>query len=204
MSEHDCGSEAAAYALGALEPDEAHAFEAHIESCAVCRDEVAAFVAAADALPLAAPQHPVPPALRRRVMREVAQQSRRSAARPSAGWLASLTGAPRRAAAGLAVAVAVGALVLGISLAGGGSATRVIKAGVGSAELQISGSRGQLVVAHLPRPGAGRIYELWIQRGSSAPSPSTLFSVAANGRADIGVPESLHGVSRQPARPAVW
>ena len=27
MSEHDCGNDAAAYALGALEPDEAHAFE---------------------------------------------------------------------------------------------------------------------------------------------------------------------------------
>jgi anti-sigma factor RsiW len=195
MSEHDCGNDAAAYALGALEPDEAHAFERHIESCAVCRDEVAAFVLAADALPLAAPQHPAPRALRGRVMREIAQHSRQAAPRGLAAWWPSLKSTPRRAAAGFALALAVAALVLGISLGTGGSAMRVIKASVGSAELQVSGSHGQLVLAHLSRPAAGRIYELWIQHGSSAPSPSTLFSVASNGSADIGVPGSLHGVS---------
>ncbi|HZL54474.1 MAG TPA: anti-sigma factor [Solirubrobacteraceae bacterium] len=191
MSEHDCGNDAAAYALGALEPEEAHAFERHMESCAVCRDEVAAFVLAADALPLAAPQHAAPRALRRRVMREVAQQSRQSAPRVPA-----LKRAPRRVAAGFAVALAAAALVVGISLGTGGSATTVIKASVGSAELQVSSGHGQLVVAHLSRPAAGRIYELWIQHGSSKPSPSTLFSVASNGTADVGVPGSLHGVSR--------
>jgi anti-sigma factor RsiW len=56
MAEHDCGNEAAAYALGALEPAEAKAFARHMESCAVCRDEVAAFALVVDALPLAAPQ----------------------------------------------------------------------------------------------------------------------------------------------------
>ncbi len=38
-----CGDDVAAYALGALEPAEAEAFVRHLESCAVCRDELDAF-----------------------------------------------------------------------------------------------------------------------------------------------------------------
>ena len=64
-------------------------------------------------------------------------------------------------------ALAVGAWILGT----GGGGNHVIRATVGSAELQVSDGHGQLVVAHLARPAAGRIYELWIQRGSSAPAP---------------------------------
>jgi hypothetical protein len=52
------------------------------------------------------------------------------------------------------------------------------------------------MVERLPPPGPGRIYELWLQRGSAAPAPSTLFSVNSRGTADIGVPGELYGVSR--------
>ena len=38
-----CGEDVAAYALGALEPAEAEAFARHLETCAVCRDELEAF-----------------------------------------------------------------------------------------------------------------------------------------------------------------
>ena len=37
----DCGADAAAYVLGSLERSEAEAFRAHLQTCAVCRDEVA-------------------------------------------------------------------------------------------------------------------------------------------------------------------
>jgi hypothetical protein len=104
---------------------------------------------------------------------------------------------PRPVATGFAVALAAAALAVGIDLGtGGGGDNHVIRANVGSAELQVSDGHGQLVVAHLARPAAGRIYELWIQHGSSAPAPSTLFSVDSRGTADVGVPGSLHGVSR--------
>ena len=46
----DCGSDAAPYVLGALEPSEARAFLHHMQSCAVCRDEVAALVPTLEAL----------------------------------------------------------------------------------------------------------------------------------------------------------
>ena len=44
----DCGNDAAPYVLGALEPAEARAFARHMQSCAVCRDEVAALVPVLD------------------------------------------------------------------------------------------------------------------------------------------------------------
>src|SRR5579884_961668 len=72
MSEtSDCCGEAAAYLLGALEPAEAERFRRHSESCGVCGEELAALQAVVDVLPLTAPQHPAPRALRRRIMREV-------------------------------------------------------------------------------------------------------------------------------------
>ncbi|HEY1778499.1 MAG TPA: anti-sigma factor [Solirubrobacteraceae bacterium] len=194
MVEHDCGNDAAAYALGALEPAEASAFELHMDSCAVCRDEVAAFGLVADALPLAASQHEASPALRRRVMREVTRERRKAA--PAVRRRPFLLAMPRPAVAGFAVVLAAAALAVGIDLGTGGGGNHVIRATVGSAELQVSDGHGQLVVAHLSRPAAGRIYELWIQHGNSAPAPSTLFSVDSRGTADVGVPGSLHGVSR--------
>ena len=195
MADRDCGNEAAAYALGALEPAEAEAFTRHMDSCAVCRDEVAAFTLVVDALPLAAPQHEAPRALRRRVMREVRTQPPPHAAamRPRRAWP---VGAPRPALAAFAVALAALALAGGIELGkGGGTRTQLIKASVGGAELQVSGGHGQLIVEKLPAPAHGRIYELWLQHGTSAPAPSTLFSVSSHGTADIGVPGDLHGVS---------
>ena len=61
MSEkQDCGADAAAYVLGALEPAEAESFRAHLATCVVCRDEVSAFQEVADLLPLIAPPQPVP------------------------------------------------------------------------------------------------------------------------------------------------
>jgi hypothetical protein len=53
------------------------------------------------------------------------------------------------------------------------------------------------VVARLPPPPAGRIYEVWLKRGSTSPAPtSALFSVTANGAAKVDVPGNLRGVSQ--------
>src|SRR5947209_19167082 len=76
----DCGADAAAYVLGALEPAEASAFRAHLATCAICRDEVSAFGAVVDALPLGAPPHTPPRALKRRVMATVRSEVKASEA----------------------------------------------------------------------------------------------------------------------------
>jgi anti-sigma-K factor RskA len=191
----ECGENAAAYVLGALEPAEAEAFRAHIDECAACRDEVAAYQSMTEALPATSGRYEVPRALRRRVMREVRATPKTAPARR-----APTARAPTRfpLAWGGALAAAVVAVVVAVALSSGGSSpTRVIRASVGSAQLQIAGGRGDLVVHRLPPLPAGRIYEMWVQRGNAAPTPTgTLFSTRANGSANVGVPGSLNGVSR--------
>lgn len=63
---------AALYALGALTPEEARAFEAELRVDAACRDELAAFRAVADDLAHAAVPHVPPPTLRDRVLARIA------------------------------------------------------------------------------------------------------------------------------------
>ena len=190
MTERDCGNDAAAYALGALEPAEAETFERHLESCAVCRDELGAFSQVVDALPMSVPQHPLPRGLRRRVLRSVRTELRPAPSRRRRSihaWTAE-----RIAVAAIAGCFAVG-LVVGLSSGGG---PRLIRASVGQATLRVSSGHAELIVDHLPPPSSRRIYELWLVRGSGPPQPSTLFSVSAADRADIGVPGSASGLTR--------
>jgi anti-sigma-K factor RskA len=199
---HDCGRDLAAYVLGALEPAEAEDFRRHLDSCAVCRDEVTAFRQVVDALPMAAPQQPPPRELRRRIMRGVRAEPRGQVRRASPLWPAWERLASRPAlATGLAAALAALVLVGGIALSSTGSSpTKVIQAAVtgvpGSAQLRIAGDRAELIVSRLPPPPAGRIYEVWVKRGHQSPAPTrALFSVTAAGAADVGVPGSLRGVN---------
>jgi anti-sigma-K factor RskA len=60
--------DAAAYALGVLEPAERAAFEAHLSSCAECAAEVRQMRLAASALPYTVPQVSPPPSLRARIL----------------------------------------------------------------------------------------------------------------------------------------
>jgi anti-sigma-K factor RskA len=196
----ECGGDVAAYALGALDAAETEAFLRHLDTCTVCRDELASFEEVVNALPMTAPAHRASPELRRRVLRAIDDEpapagAPRPAARPRP-WLSRWV-VPRPALAfGTALAVAVLAFVV-VSLTS--SSTRVIQAkvtGQGTAQLRIAGGQGELVVHHFSPPPAGKIYEVWLQRGKGSPSPTmALFSVSAAGDAQVHVPGSLHGVS---------
>ncbi|MGZ6566823.1 MAG: anti-sigma factor [Solirubrobacteraceae bacterium] len=204
-SKHDCGADAAAYVLGALEPHEAEAFSRHLATCVVCRDEVAAFQHTANALAMAPPQHPAPRGLKRRVMRAVretdAEAHEAPARRPRRLGSVPFVARPAIAAvAALAVVVVViGAIIVSSS---GSSGTRTIAASVtgspGTAQLSVSGGHGQLVLRNFPQPAAGHIYEMWeLRSGAKAPSPTgTLFSVNSGGAGNVGVPGDLHGVTK--------
>ena len=197
-----CGEDAAAYVLGSLEPAEADAFRRHIAECDACRDEVAAYEQITHALPAASAQKPVPRELRRRVLKEVR-------ATPKAGGAPSRVTVPRswrpRAAWGGALAAVAVVVILAIVLSSGGSGTRTIEASAGSAELRITGDHADLIVHRLPQLPAGRIYQMWVQRGNGRPLPTgTLFSVSAGGTAAVGVPGTLSGdsavlVTQEPA-----
>jgi anti-sigma-K factor RskA len=200
----ECGSDVAAYALGALDATEVDAFHRHLESCAVCRDELAAFQEVVATLPMTAPAHPVPGDLRRRVMRAVEAEPKRQAERSPAprrrisvaGWLV-----PRPALAlGTALALAI-AVFAGLQLNSSSSpATRLIHAqvtGRGTADVKLTGGHGELVLHRFSPPPAGQIYEVWLKRPNGQPIPtSALFSVTAKGDGDVDVPGSLHGVTQ--------
>ncbi len=154
-----CGGNAAPYVLGALTDDEHEAFRAHLASCSVCREEVAALQVVASALPAATPQLSAPPELKRRVMATVREDARRREAHESHDLRASSREAGRHGAgasagagfrvgmpawlrwrpnvavavlAAVVVALAVVALSSGFGSGGGAgsTATRVIRAQV--------------------------------------------------------------------------
>jgi hypothetical protein len=183
--------------LGALAPDEAERFTEHLEACAACRQEVAALRQVVDILPIAAPQHPVPRGLRRRVLRAVRDDASGSTAAVPLRPRWSLAGDRARRSllvAGAAAAIAL-AVIGGLELSSG-QGRKVIRAQVtgisGSAQVRLSGSHGELVVRHMSPPPPGKIYEVWLKRARGAPVPtSILFSVTSAGSGDVGLPGDL-------------
>jgi hypothetical protein len=218
-----CGGNAAPYVLGALTDEEHASFCRHLQSCSVCREEVAALQVVASALPAAAPQLSAPPQLKRRVMASVREDVRRRGVHGAerraddgrarvylsrsmhGGWrsaaLARLQWRPNLAAATLAAAViALAVVALAPGGGGGGGGTRVSRATVlprgASASLSVSDGHAQLNITDMPQAAPGRVYELWLKRSASAqPQPThALFTVAADGAASVGVPGSVSGV----------
>jgi len=219
----ECGGNAAPYVLGALTEEEHEAFRRHMESCAVCRDEVASLQLVAAVLPASAPQLSAPPELKRRVMSSVHEDARRRRTPEPAG-VSGLAGLARRrwrpALAGVALAAAAIVLVaIALAPSAGSGGTRVIRAQVlaprASASLRVSGGHAELTIAHMPQSAPGRVYEVWIKRSGPPLPTDALFTVAADGAATVGVPGSVDGVreilvtseprggSRAPTGPAV-
>jgi anti-sigma factor RsiW len=186
-----CDGDAAAYALGALEPAEADAFERHLAECERCAEDLGRFAHVVDALAMSAPQYPVPSGLRRRVMRSVRGARVTPVSRIWSGRTAFATA--------LAVGLAAAILAIGTLVPGGSSKVRVLDARVldstGSAQIRLADGRAELLVRHFPAPAAGQIYEVWLKRAGRAPEPTrALFGVSAQGAGNIDVPAALHGV----------
>ena len=203
----------AAYLLGALEDDERRAYEAHADSCAECREEIAFLRVATEALPVSVPQHEAPPHLRDRIMTVVNSEAELLRA---AGPEADRPPAPRtreRRWWGLvprsALALAATFLLIAGGITGwvlrdeGGDRTRTVLAEVTApgapgarASLVVRGDHSTLVTRRLPRPGTGRVYQVWLMReGSKEPEPTdALFTVNRDGSASVDVPGSLEDV----------
>jgi len=206
-----------AWLLGALPEEEAEGFRAHLVDCADCRADAESLRVAVDALPASAAPAVPPPALKGRVMAIVEREaSLLKAAGPEADHAAAAAKAPRRrrfpSLAGLTLRPALAAtFVLLLLVVGGGAALvgrealdqdrRVVAARINPelngarASLEVDGDRGRLVSSRLPAPPAGRVYQVWVDRGGDAPEPtSALFSTRRDGSASVDVPGSLDGV----------
>jgi anti-sigma-K factor RskA len=204
----ECDGNAAPYVLGSLSEDQHEAFRRHLDSCAVCREEVGALQVVAAALHVAAPQVKAPSGLKRRVMATVEGEARlrerhpaatveRARLRPAAGRWSGWR--PNLAVASL-LAAAVAALAVVTLAGGGGGETHVIRAQVlvprARAWLTVSGGHAQLEIAGMPEAGAGRVYEVWRKR-TGAPQPTdALFTVSSRGSATVGIPGGVAGVGK--------
>jgi anti-sigma-K factor RskA len=215
VDHESCGGNAAPYVLGALTDEEHEVFLVHMESCSVCRDEVAALQVVVSALPAAAPQLSAPPELRRRVMSSVRHDARQRASReasdrvagkePTRAWRPSLRSGLRwrpSLAAGALAAAAIALAVVALTSSSGtsGSGARVIHAQVlyphASASLSVGGGHAQLDISDMPQSAPGHVYEVWLKRSPSGRAIPTdaLFTVDADGAASVGVPGSVRGI----------
>jgi hypothetical protein len=168
-------------------------------------------------LPTAVEQLEPPPELRERLMRTVRAEAAAApeaepAATPAApphrgtrpqarpGWLGRLFALPRPAIALGAIALAVGAGVLGYALGSGDEASRptTIRAQVAPpgarVTLERDGDSGILRVSGLPQR-ANRIYEVWLARGEQV-RPAGLFQVDRRGQGAAAIPTGLDGADR--------
>ena len=202
----DCGRvlDAAPYVLGALEDGDS--YREHLEECATCRAEVAQLQPAVDTLPTSVPQVAAPEALRARVLTTVRSEAEllRAAGsgvdqrpRRNARWRmprVSLAGAGAALAAAVAASVAI-AVSLNVTSHERVTVAQVHNLPGTSAALHQVGDRAELVVSGMPEPPLGKVYEVWLRRGSTTVAPTdALFSVTSRGSGSVAVPGNLHGV----------
>jgi hypothetical protein len=200
----------AAFALDALTGEERESVLAHLVGCARCRHEVGLLRATSEALPLSISDVPAPSLdLRERILREAArtEQIRAPLAQvPVVG----LT--PERRRASLAGWVAAAALLL--ALVGLGirdlSLSREIQAlsqpatlqgqlvatadapGAGGTYALTPNREGRLIVANLPPPTPGQVYEAWVI-DAGGPKPAGTFVTTPDGHGTV--------ILTQPASP---
>jgi anti-sigma-K factor RskA len=189
----------AGYALDALEPEQRRAYEAHLEGCERCREELAAFSQTTEALAVAA-SGPAPSAdLRERIL---------AAARQEQQVVVPLESPRRRTVPVLAAAAAVAAVValaVGLwaaSLSSDLDGTRAalereraaaaVLADPAARTVALQEGQGRLVVdddgrAVLVADGlgpapAGKTYEMWVVSHGGAPQRAGLFPGEDDGR----------------------
>lgn len=200
---HGCGEDVASYVLGALDAQECELFEAHLKTCSICREELAALKLVVDALPAVAPQLTAPAQLKAQIMATVQSEAgwqRASASQraPRRSWRALF--APRPIGAIAAAAAAIVALAIALAGGGGGTVTRTIQAQViaphASASVRLSGGHAELNVVGLPPTPTDRVYEVWVKRAGAPQPTDALFTVTTDGKATVGVPGNVAGVKQ--------
>ncbi len=205
--------DAGSYVLRAMPDGEWERYGAHVVDCQVCAGKVAELSFVSGALLSAVPQLSAPPQIRGRVMSVVRAESelllaagpmadrpvQRAPARRSGLPSLRLWPATVLAAGLLGVGIGGGALIAGAE-EGAPSARTVACASApsgASCQVRVSSESTKLVVAGLPAPPEGRIYQVWLDRDDgTAPEPTeALFSVR-KGRATVNVPGDIKGVQQ--------
>jgi anti-sigma-K factor RskA len=212
----------AAFALGALPPDEALAVVDHLATCSEPHAQLRAFVGAGEVLAMSSEPVPPSPALRERVMASVAGTPQEHVARRQAdpaqdraagrrGWLSWLSpGVARPLAVAAVVAVLAVAgwnVALQAQLGERDRALRAVAAAISGGEVafrvdgaagrgyvvETPGSGAALVVADLATLPANRIYELWLLDPAGAPVAVGTFTPGSDAVAVVPLDHGLSG-----------
>jgi anti-sigma-K factor RskA len=152
----------AAYALDALDPDEAEAYERHLGQCEECRTQLAELNETAGALAFGTVAPAPPPRLRAAILEQAAAERSNVVPFLRRRWVAR----------GLAVAAAAAAcIVVGLAVSlSQSSHTRVFTLLVNpnrTAELHVTG---------LSAAPSGKTYEAWVIPAGHSPRPAGLFT----------------------------
>jgi anti-sigma factor RsiW len=194
--EHPDRDDLVAFVLGALQPAEERAVEAHTPSCARCTRELEALVPAVSALGESVEQLEPPPELRERVLAEVQADVARSAGekepaprRPQRRGWRGLFARPA-IAVGLAIAVAaVGGYLIAQNGGDGGpeqtTVPVVAQQGIGGS-LAVGENSSMLDLHGLAQLKEREVYQVWVAKGQSL-KPSSNFVPDAGGRAMTAV-----------------
>ena len=160
MDPHDL---TAAYALDALDPDEATAYERHLSQCEQCREQLAELNETAAALAFGAVAPPPPERLRASILDSAAAERSNVVPLLRRRWVAR----------SLAVAAAaVACIVVGLAVSLSRSSTThyatlsVTRDATGVAVMHVSG---------LPAAPDGKTYEAWVIPPGRQPRPAALF-----------------------------
>jgi anti-sigma factor RsiW len=195
----------AGYALDALDPAEREAFEAHLEGCEPCRQELASFWEVTGGLAVAADGPAPSPALRERILDAARAEQQNvvpiSSRRRVSPVLASVTA--------IAAAVAIGLGIYAVSLNNDLDSTRAaltaqenaatVLADPDATTVALQSGSGRLVVAgdgdavlvldDLEAAPAGKTYQAWVVEGTT-PVPAGTFA-AEDGQAVVPIPQSV-------------
>ena len=164
----------AAYALDALEPDEARGYERHLAGCERCREELASLQATAGALAYGAEPARPPAALRERILAQAREERPNVVPLRSRSWTRPLA-AVTAAAAAAAIGLAVWNVSLHHDLTHAREALRGIPLTGANGSVVVGGAGGALVVSDLAAAPAGKTYEAWVIANGHA-SPAGTFA----------------------------
>lgn len=161
MDPHDL---TAAYALDALDPDEAAAYERHLSQCEECREQLAELSGTAAALAFGTVAPAPPTRLRASILEAAAAERSNVVPLLQRRWVAR----------GLAVAAAAAAcIVVGLAVSlSTSSHTKTV-----TASLVVGPNRtATLHVSGLSAAPSGKTYEAWVIPAQHSPRPAGLFS----------------------------
>ena len=170
--EHPDRDDLVAFALGALEPSEEQAVEAHVPGCARCTRELEALVPAVAVLGESVEQVEPPPELRERVLFLL---------RPAVALTAVAI-----------IAAGVGGYLVRDTGGGGGETTVAVQPaqpGIGGS-LIVGDDSSTLNLHGLTRLTGDEVYQVWVAKGSSV-RPSSDFVPDSTGRAMTDVEGQL-------------